>query len=265
MKNTVSGLQIFASPFSFAHQWRRISASVRLLAVLATGTLVIISSSPAGTIIVTPAGLTDGDQYRLVFVTVDTYAGEDANIADYNTGVTNEANSVAALAALNTSWFAIGSTSQVNAIDNIGQDAGVRIFDFAGLEVAADATTSGLFSDTLLNPIDINENGGVDSGVNSIEVFTGSISNGTVDLNTTGLGRYGPETGCSNSTNSGWIACDSEDANAPEALYAISGVLTYETATPEPSTTGIFAIGGTFLFLVARWKQKIRNGRGGNS
>ena len=49
----------------------------------------------------------------------------------------------------------------MNAIDNIGQDAGVPIYNLDGQEVASDATTAagGLFSGGLMNNIGYNENG----------------------------------------------------------------------------------------------------------
>ena len=53
-------------------------------------------------------------------VTSDTYTAISSNTADYNADVTAEADSVTALADLDTTWSGIGLTSTVNAIDNIG-------------------------------------------------------------------------------------------------------------------------------------------------
>jgi hypothetical protein len=119
---------------------------------------------PAGTITV-PAGLTAGDQYRLIFITADAYTATSTDINHYNGVVTAEANSVSDLAALDTSWYAVGSTATVNAIDNVGIDSGVAIYDLNGNEIASDAGTTGngMFNSSgyLLTGLNTNENDGL--------------------------------------------------------------------------------------------------------
>ena len=65
-----------------------------------------------------PTDLNLGDKYRLVFVTSNTRDATSADISDYNTFVTNTANLVPELLALETTWSVIGSTSTVDARDN---------------------------------------------------------------------------------------------------------------------------------------------------
>src|ERR1035441_11041870 len=83
---------------------------LRTFFVLAVAVVGMASRSAAGTIVTIPSSLAPGSQYRLVFVTADTYTATSSNIAVYNTDVNNEANTIAALAALGTTWTVIGST-----------------------------------------------------------------------------------------------------------------------------------------------------------
>src|ERR1035437_8589492 len=134
---------------------------LRTFFVLAVAVVGIALRADAG-IIAVPPGLAPGSQYRLGFVTANTYTAASSNIADYNTDVNSEANTIAALAALGTTWTVIGSTDSVNAITNIGADPGIPIYGLDGNEVADDAGTDsgGLFGvSPLLEPIDNTETG----------------------------------------------------------------------------------------------------------
>ena len=196
-----------------------------------------------------PAGLVAGDTYRLVFVTADIYTATDPKIADYNAEVTAEADSVSALLALGTTWSVIGSTSAVNAIDNIGQDAAVPIYNLESNLIANDATTNtgGLFSTTgdlsvsLFNPIQYTETGGF---LGSANVFTGTAFNGTANINYPGRVLGGASIGGTSvfggntaDDNANWIYATSIPTSSEDSLYAISGVITVAPAVvPEPST-----------------------------
>lgn len=217
---------------------------------LAAAAMVAPFISFAGTITTVPPGLTPGSPYRLVFVTALNYDSEDHYIADYNAGVNNEANGVSALAALNATWTVIGSSILgVNAIDNIGQDPGVPIYNLAGLLVANDATTGtgGLFSGQLINAIDIDENG---NGVANSAVFTGSNAAGTGTLPGPGsqLGQYWVEYGNSGSTSQSWSTNGYAYYGDFFPLYGISTTLT--TPTPEPSSLAL--LGLALLLLLRR-------------
>ena len=106
---------------------------MRLSIVKNVGPLVLavvgIASRVDAGIITVPPGLAPGSQYRLAFETADTYNAESSSIGVYNSEVNTEADAVAALAALGTTWLVIGSTDAVFASDNIGFQAGVPIYD----------------------------------------------------------------------------------------------------------------------------------------
>ncbi len=70
--------------------------------------------------LLTPPTLGPGQQYRLVFTTASTYTATSGDIATYNNDVNTEADSITLLNSLGTTWTAIGSTSSVSAIVNIG-------------------------------------------------------------------------------------------------------------------------------------------------
>ena len=67
----------------------------------------------------------NGDQYRLIFVTSQSRNAFANSIANYNSWVRGIANGVTELAALGTTWMAIGSTAAVDARDNTGTNPNV--------------------------------------------------------------------------------------------------------------------------------------------
>ncbi len=223
--------------------------------VLVLALVGIASRSNANTIVTVPPGLSPGSPYRLVFVTADTYTAESSNIADYNNDVNTEANGVAALEALGATWLDIGSTEAVNAIDNVGIDSGVPIYDLGGDLIASDAGTevgSGLFGFPydILAPIQFNEDGGVMLG----NVWTGSLDGRAY----TGyaLGDGDAIFGVSSVSTFGWMTNSADPYTTDMSLYGISGVLTVpESATPEPSSMGL-AIGGMALMVIARHRRR---------
>ena len=83
----------------------KLMKSVALVFVVSWGTNAFAA------IVTKPPNLVDGDRYRLVFVTSGTRNALSANIADYNSFVTQQANLEPELAALNTIWKAIGACS----------------------------------------------------------------------------------------------------------------------------------------------------------
>lgn len=124
--------------------------SLLLAAALAGG-------AEAGTVVTVPTDLNPGDQYRLVFVTNGARNALSTDIADYNDFVTAQANLSTELAALGTTWFAIGSTSTVSARDNTGTDAGGGVPIY--LPVAGDLSIADDYADlwdgTIDNPLNI--------------------------------------------------------------------------------------------------------------
>ena len=210
-------------------------------------------------IVTTPPGLQPGDQYRLVFVTADGYAAYDSNLADYNSEVNTEADSVAALDALGTTWLDIGSTSSENAIANIGQDPGIPIYNLDGQLVADDGTgkPGGLFLGSLINPVMFEENGEFSSAV----VWTGTQPDGAYEPGYC-LGCFSDEVvfGYSYAASSNWV--DDSMAlivnydtgqNILYSLYAISGVIT--VPTPEPATVTLIPAVVPFMLAVTSYRR----------
>jgi hypothetical protein len=226
------------------------------LGLLVIATVAFVSRSYASPITV-PAGLTPGSQYRLVFVTADTYTATATNIATYNTEVTGEAGAVAALAGLHTTWLDIGSTATVSAINNIGQDPSIPIYNLDGQLVASDATTNtgGLFSGTLFHAIDYSESGSLDNAF----VWTGTGTNGT-GISGDQLGARTVAEGYSADTTGGLWFHDGMTTSCygTEALYAISAVLTVPGHNPEPSTIAMVSLGGVVLLFVVRRRRANR-------
>jgi len=245
------------SALEHALNWK---SGLRIFATMAIAVVGMASSVYASPITI-PIGLASGATYRLVFVTDETYAAADTIIGDYNTEVSNEADTIAALAALGTTWSVMGSTSSVNAIDNIGQDAGVAIYNLDGQEVASDATTSsgGLFSGNLVNAINYDENGNVLNAA----VWTGTGPTGVASVYPFGdVAFYAYDTtwGCSQTacaSSENWTQFSDSPDSTDYSLYAISGVLTVpSSSTPEPATTGMVTIGVVFLYLAARRRRR---------
>ncbi len=198
----------------------------------------------------TPAGLSPGDSFRFVFVTDGTTDATSTNIADYNAFVNAQAGGATYDGSVIT-WDAIASTSATAAIDNIGQTL-TPVYLADGTLVTTSTTTSGMWSDSLLNPISEDL-----AGVNfptdgSVLTWTGTEVNGT-NLNGFVLGSLVPIYGIIGDTAGGaWVdAAFSISPASPLQMYGISQVLVVPgAAVPEPSSlllAGIAAIVGCGL------------------
>ena len=220
-------------------------ASIAAIAALATHAM-------AG--IIPPIGLAPGSEYQLIFVTADTTTATSTNISDYNTFVTNEA-------ALNPSlpsatWDAVGSTATVNAnvnAQNVMVDGSyLPVYNTQGIEVSGIA---GLYSGSLLNVVDYNQNGVLQS---SVEVWTGSTTAGVGDgafvLGNTP--EEGTEFGDSQLKTAAWIEFLRQNSTAAHTLYALSTPLT--VPTPEPAT--ITLLGSALSLLAGFYLLRRRRG-----
>lgn len=200
--------------------------------------------------ITAPSGLNPGDQYRLVFFTSTTRDALSTNIADYNTFVTNVANSVPQLAALGTTWTAIASTSAVNARTNTSTDptpagpTGVPIFNLIDQMIATDYDDlwKGSLGTGPGSPnINANEFG---TAIDNIVVWTGTTASGTANGSYVLGGPAGPFTfggsGLTGSATFTWVQWGTHSRGLSYSLYAMSDVL---TVVPEPGTGMLVAIG----------------------
>ncbi|MBC1194095.1 PEP-CTERM sorting domain-containing protein [Microcystis aeruginosa BLCCF158] len=239
---------------------------------VALATLVTASAAQAALVVV-PADLAPGAQYRLVFVTAGTRNATSTNIDDYNTFVTNEATggTPAIDTALDTAlngagfdlstitWKAIGSTASVDARDNTGTNptlsTGVPIYLIDGNRVAnnnADLWDGSIQTAINRTPLDT---------VSTSLVWTGTTFFGLATSYALG-GCFG---GCD--FGNGFVARGSSNVSFRIGgswifgfvdfyldhlpLYGISPVLTVPTpavTVPEPSSLlGFITLGGLML------------------
>ncbi len=108
-----------------------------ILAFLAATALA--SSSLSAAPVTVPGDLAPGFSYRLAFITSTATDATSTDINYYNTFVSNVAGGVPQLAALGTTWKAIGSTASIDARDNTGTNpasTGVPIYTLAGVRIA---------------------------------------------------------------------------------------------------------------------------------
>jgi PEP-CTERM motif len=235
------------------------NSSARLVTPLILLCLIFAAPplSALAALITVPTGLNPGDHYRIAFVTSTTRDATSSNIADYNAFVTNVANSVPQLAALSTTWSAIGSTTTVDARDNtltnpnVGADASVPIYTLNNTLI--DSTNAALWSSSgsaLLAGLNIDETG----STHTVLVWTGSTFTGTGSAGAQ-LGTANAREGTNGNANAAWIQYLTDTSTLSQSLYAMSGVLT----VPEPGSfvlAGIAAVGLAVPIL-----RRLRNGR----
>jgi hypothetical protein len=216
--------------------------------------------------ITTPAGLSPGDQFRIVFVTDGSTTSTYINIYDcvVNTDVTN-AGGVFYNGQSITNWLAIASTATVNAIDHIGSSANSPVYDIADNRVASSTTagSGGLWSGSLLSPIVKDLQG---TNITAF-VWTGTQTDGTADPSLP-LGSTNPSgavTGVSTKINNEWIDSLSTPTAINQFIYGISPILTVPgssgTVVPEPSTA-IVAAFGAVAFIAYGWSRRRQANQG---
>ncbi len=212
------------------------------LCAMALTALLSVTSIASADIITQPPGLNVGDQYHLAFVTSAWATATSTNIADYNAFVTNAANAVPELVALNTEWFVIGSTSTVSARENTGTDVspGLPIFLLDASKLVDDY--GDLWDATIDVPLNRTE---IDTvlQIDRTKVFTGTGTWGAIDG--LPLGNSPNVTyGYAGFTNNEWIRAANIPASGVAHFYALSAPL---TAIPEPATLSLLALGGLAL------------------
>jgi hypothetical protein len=235
-----------------------------------TSTLVALSllalppAAQAATIavsdpLVTTLGLSQGDTFRMVFVTSTATNATSTNINTYNTFVTNIAKDLAGNTGsivaqyVDWSWSVIGSTATVNAIDNTlttWTDAapGHPIFLVGGGSSKVADSYKDLWDGSILRTISLNEKG-VAAGSGSNWRWSGTASNGSSLPSDGGQGPLGKvssswQTGpgaATSSTNTNWIQREGDLATSSYRLLAMSGAI---TVVPEPATLSMLALGG---------------------
>lgn len=219
-------------------------------------------------VITQPSGLQPGDKYRLAFVTIGTIDATSSDIEVYNNFANAQANINPDLQALGTSWRAIVSTVNVNAIINTGTDPileGVPIYELAGRLVASDYAD--LWDGTLDPRASISPTQTGDGGIpylndnnQSRHTWTGTDPYGNT-ISPLG-GASEPSFGDPTTGGPRWIYETTRGGPTdPHAtlnhIYVISDELSY-TPVPEPSTVfaGVFSLGVIGMSFLRRRNKK---------
>ena len=211
----------------------------------------------------TPAGLTAGDTFRIVFVTDGTTDATSTSISTYNTFVNNDATSQAGGANVvydgtTLTFSAIGSTLTTSAIANIGE-TGAPVYLTNGTEVASSDTASGWWAGgqhAILHAIDTDLLGNTAQD----EVWTGTGLTGDTADPLGGNGAVVGETTIGHSSQSGvqWMVGQEAGPTAFHVIYGVSQELTVPQASsvPEPSTLWIAGVGMLAGIAYGRFRKR---------
>jgi hypothetical protein len=103
-----------------------------------------LAGNVAADIVIPPADLNPGDQYRLVFITSGTHTAVSNDISDYNSFVNAQAALVSVAGFPASGWKAIASTESIDARDNTATNPsdgdGYPIYRVDGVRIADDYT-----------------------------------------------------------------------------------------------------------------------------
>lgn len=228
--------------------------------------IVFVTSSLQAAPITQPTSLSPGDKYRLVFTTSNTRNAASSNISDYNSFVTNTANTIPELVALGTTWSAIASTSSIHARDNTSTHpllAGVPIYRLDDQRVANG--NADFWDGSIIVPLSIDQSGGP---AQSTFAWTGTTPAGVASSGGAGTSLVGfdpscggcivgaPASGDPSSTSSAWVSSGALFfPGQARPFYALSGEL---TAVPEPSS---FVLGIVGLMSLSFHGGQRRNSR----
>jgi len=206
--------------------------------------------------LITPAGLTAGEQFRYVFVTAST-SRIDKDLAGDNSFVTADANATGSLLApLNSSWLAFAYINGTPATTNIG-NFNVPLYTPDGVLVAANENALFNTANTQLDaPIDITPLG----TTKSTRVWTGMNADGTpvgIGLADQFQGIFGDNTrtdgGYLNAGNAAWYTLYGFYGISANT-FTVDSTGSVVSSTPEPSTYLLMA--GALMSLVVVAKRK---------
>ena len=195
-----------------------------------------------------PSGLSDGDQFRLMFLSSTKRNASSSDIADYNTFVQDRAAAGHSdIQAYSDGFTVVGCTTNVDARNNTetnftSANKGIPIYWLGGNKVVDDYEDfyDGNWDDEVNNK---NESGanGPDTSQFTNHPFTGCDDDGTEAFNSAISAALGNPTGYvhtgspdSNNSNTGPISgfLNPSSTNT-RPMYGLSAVLTVGEVTPE--------------------------------
>lgn len=202
-------------------------------------TTIAAGAVAAAPIMVTPAGLAPGEQFRVVFVTDRVTNATSTDLSTYDSFVTTDANG-ATYHGTTIAWKAIISNSTTNARDHIGllSDSTIPVFRVDGTQVS----TGNLWSSSLIAPI----NKGISGNIIEVSVWAGTNEDGSRKDGYT-LGYGGVTLGHTLFTTGRWIDnlfTSGIPFHHNYWMYGISEILTVPATVPEPSTMMLVGLGG---------------------
>jgi len=182
-----------------------------------------------------PSGLNPGETYHLVFVTSTARDATSTDIADYNNFVDARGDTLENNPYGGITWKCIGSTSTVNAKDNIGYaSSSSPVYNLQGDLITNNSAD--LWDGTIQNAILMQETGATGSKTPHTGSTTAGVAHGTYYLGATDV-MYGR----SAVADSGWIANTQDGKSNNRNLYGFSQELTV-AAVPEPTTVVLCSI-----------------------
>ena len=219
-------------------------------------------AAAAGASVVQPAGLDRGDPYRLVFITHGATDPLSSDVQVYNDFVTAEAAKIGSIVRnLDTNWYAIVSSTSVNARTNTKTDPtpaglnGTPLYLVDGVTRIA-RNYDDLWDANIEAPVGLSQFGALPAGgIHPLFAWTGSREDGTayVGFQPFTVGTGSVVGGFGTSTDHYWTSASlvgvSPGRNGGH-LYAVSDVL---FAVPEPATGTLLA--ASLLFAGAsHWR-----------
>ena len=234
----------------------------------ALGLAAILLCGSHASAVVVPLDLpADVTQYQLLFLTHDTTQAISTDINCYNNFVAQEAALSDSLPS-GLDWRVIGSTSTVNAKDNVPVPVSdnVPIYTPSGVLIAnSEAALWQAASTPLLNQLMEDQYG--DTWV--MDAWTGTKGDGTAasgqalgQWSSAGNGVNGPVIGCGVFQNSSWLdveAYSNSRGSKKQALslYGLSSVVTVPdpVLVPEPLALVLLAT-GMLALLACVWRRR---------
>ena len=190
----------------------------------------------------TPSGLSDGDEFRLIFLTSTGRSGNatSSNIEVYNTFVQDlVAAGHSAIRSYSSQFRVVGSTAAVDARDNTGTTGtGVPIYWLDGGKVADNYAD--FYDGSWSNEANAKTESGNNISIGFLPIFTGSNDDGTEYFISSGdsaaLGNSTVRTGRLNHATANPLSGGSAGAANPGRFYALSPVFTVKAG---PSITDV--------------------------